>query len=376
MRKTLFTMVMIFSITQLFAQASRDNSLKIQDLQLSNAPAFNLLDVSPSSIDNVASTKAFSTSVINTLNQGNGIPQNYALEFTPFWYMKHKHYTSYKYFGIDTSLAAKSLPFSQARLWSVSFAFINKDSTTNVGKLQNHNAGIGVRTTLIQIQKKYVRNNIERLSGNWYYSLRDFLTAIAPNIPTREQLDSFSSSKINYGDSIKSFMQEKPFFALNAAAATNMTFDNNSFGSNRINRTGIWIDANLSIDLNKKSAGPINTASTNYFNLSVLGRYINDKDSLDNNGKFINATLIDYGMKAEFQFGKFSIAYEYIKRISNKKNIQDTYKSVGLVHYKVKDGVFITGGFGQNFSTHNNLITTIGINWGISNGQEKIDSDQ
>ncbi len=235
--------------------------------------------------------------------------------------------------------------------------------------MQNHNAGFGARATIIQIQSKIVRKNIQRLSNSWYYTLRDFVRSFAPDIPTQAQLDSFNKAKLNYGDSIKSYLLQKPMFSLSVATATNIAFDNNSFGSNRISRTGIWANAELSINLNKNGS-----VSTNYLNVSALIRYINDRDSLAPDNKYIRANLLDYGGKAEFQFGKFSLAYEYVRRTSDIQNVSDTYKSVGLLHYKIKEGLFLTGAFGQNFSSVNNLITTIGINWGLSSGEEKIDS--
>ncbi len=67
MKKILIITLLPLSFVKVNGQAKQDNNIKIQDLQLSNAPAFNLLDVSPSSIDNVASTKAFTTSIVNAI---------------------------------------------------------------------------------------------------------------------------------------------------------------------------------------------------------------------------------------------------------------------------------------------------------------------
>ncbi len=365
---------------KMYAQGTQDNSIKLQDLQLTNAPVFNLLDISPSSIDNPASTKAFAASILSAINQGSGIPQNYALEFTPFWYTKHPKYTSYTYFGVKST--GENMPFSQARLFSVSFAFINKDSTTNYGKLANHNAGLGVRTTLIRFFSRKTRDSIQSVSKDWYNSLK----IAAEQLPTDvTQADVDKIQKIlaarahasSYGEKIKTYLQEKPLFSLNIAAATNMTFENNSFNGNRINRSGIWMDADLALQINKKDkSGKAVGPSSNYFNLSAVIRYINDKDSLDAQKNHINANLFDYGLKAEFQIGKLSLAYEYIRRTSSLHSESNTYKSVGILHYKIRDGLFITGAFGQNFSRFNNLISTLGINLGLSNGSEKIDDKE
>src|SRR4029077_4512415 len=99
MKKTLFIpCLFIFFLSGalcLQAQAQQDTTLKLQDISLSNAPAFSLLDISPSSIEHPAATKAFAVSVVNTFVRSNGIPQNYALELTPFWFIAHPRMTNY-----------------------------------------------------------------------------------------------------------------------------------------------------------------------------------------------------------------------------------------------------------------------------------------
>jgi hypothetical protein len=365
---TLILIALVFaSLTTCYAQ-TQDNSLKLQDIQLSNAPAFSLLDISPSSIETPNSTKAFSTSILNNISQSNGIPQNYAVEFTPFWFQSHPKMTNYKYFGISPTGGSK--PFSQARLLSVSFAVINNDTTTNKGKLGNHNAALGIRATLIKIYDKKRRDSILSTAKHWDDALALIIKQQNGDPLTKDQLDVLSN-QLKYADTIKNFLAEKPLFSLDAAAATNLNFANNSFNSNHISRSGFWLNANLSLKLNKEQS-----TANNYLTFSGLARYINAKDSLNSQGAYVNSNLFDFGIKTEFQFGKISLAYEYVNRSSSDKSAGTSFKSVGLVHYKIKDGLFLTGAFGRNFPTVNNLITTIGINWGISNGKENVDSGQ
>ncbi len=80
--------------------------------------------------------------------------------------------------------------------------------------------------------------------------------------------------------------------------------------------------------------------------------------------------MVYYGIKAEFQFDKISFAFKYIRRTSSIKNIPDTYKSVGLLQYKIGDGLFLTGAFGRNFSSANNLILPLVLT-GVYQMEEK-----
>lgn len=375
------------------AQDKVDLTLKLSDLQLTNAPGFSLLDVSPSSIEKPASSKAFSASVVNALNQNNGIPQNYAVEFTPYWFLNKKKMTAFDYLGISKD-GEKSNPMSQAKFMSISFAIINNLDSSNKQEASK-NASLGIRATILSFLTKNTTKGIKNGNDNWILYLKnedeyilsqqDKISNDLYNVDFKDLNDTSKSNKVNRSiysnwlsykkinnnglDSVKKHLQDKPWFSLDGAAAINMGFDNNSYSNNRINRAGVWLNATLSIDLNSKT-NPYN--GTNYLNISALGRYLNDKNTLDANKNYISLNYLDYGLKCEFEMNNISFAYEYVRRTTSQKDVPNTYKSVGLIKYKLTSGVYLTGAIGENFSTMNNLITSLGINWGVSNGTETI----
>src|SRR4051812_40022897 len=77
------------------------DSLELKDLEVPNSPGFILLDKSPTIIERPNSTRAFMVSALNSFTDNSGLPKNYAVEFTPFWFFKHPHMTSYKYMGYN-----------------------------------------------------------------------------------------------------------------------------------------------------------------------------------------------------------------------------------------------------------------------------------
>lgn len=345
-----------------------DSTLKLEDMELSNAPAFSLLDISPASIQKPGSTKALATSVVSNLN--GGIPQNYALEVTPFWFFKHPSLTSAKYFGfkkdtINGKETVNNLAFSRAQYFSISLAVINKDTSMNFGTLGNHNISLGLRATLLKFYKKKDLIDINSKSEAWLNALSMAQPGTGPIPRTEEAINEFQKKTQAAVDSVRESLKALPLFSLDGAFASNMTFENNSISSNRINRTGVWLNANLNANLSK--AGTYD----NYFKLYVIGRYIKSKDSLDQQKKYISANLFDYGGRIEFQFYKLSFGYEYIERTSSVKDFV-SYRSVGLIQWKVSNSIFITGSFGKNFQSGKNIISALGINWGISNGAERI----
>src|SRR4051812_38298715 len=83
------SIIILFLITvRLFSQ--ENNSIKITDLELPNAPAFTILDFSPTIITTPSTTQAFTLSLINSINTSKGFPTDYALEFTPYWVLSQK----------------------------------------------------------------------------------------------------------------------------------------------------------------------------------------------------------------------------------------------------------------------------------------------
>ena len=363
-----------FIVFKINAQDKPDSSLKLEDFQLTNAPGFSLLDVSPSSIERPVTTKAFSASVINSLNQSTGIPQNYAVEFTPFWFFKHPKLSALKYYGLSDDGNAKNKAFSSVKFLSVSFALISNPSGTT-SQLAAHNLSFGFRTTILKLYTKKTRTKLSRVNEAWVTALRVASRNLSPSYnanPTANDADILEAKvqHKHYGDSVKKYLQDKPWFSFDAASALNLAFNNNNYSSNRVNRIGIWANANLSIDISNKNPG----SGKNYFNVYAIGRYLQNSDSLNTDGSYLSINFIDYGAKAELEFNNLSFAYEYIRRATSKPGVPNTFKSVGLIKYKIKDGLFLTGAFGQNFTANNNLITVLGINWGISNGTEKVNT--
>ncbi len=144
---------------------SLDNqSVELKDLQIPSSPAFILLDIAPTSIERPTSVKALGTSVLNNINQNNGMPQNFAFEVTPYWFIKHKNMTARKFWGINTN--GSSEIFSALNQFNLSFAFVQKDLTDSL-KLKNpSNIALGVRTTLIRYISRQTRKDIIEVSDN------------------------------------------------------------------------------------------------------------------------------------------------------------------------------------------------------------------
>ena len=72
----------------------------------------------------------------------------------------------------------------------------------------------------------------------------------------------------------------------------------------------------------------------------------------------------DTGFKAEIEYHKFNLGFEYIYRQTERTN---TSRSVGVIQYKVNPKIYLIGSFGKNFGETNNRIAILGLKWGLQN---------
>lgn len=346
---------------------AQNDTLILKDLELPTSPGFILLDQAPTSIERPNTTRAFTLSVLNSFAQSNGFPKNYAVELTPYWFLRFKNMNALSYVGFKDE---KARPFSCLKMISLSVAYINSnDSLTNK---PINNVAFGARTTILKVYPKGYKNKLLSAISNTEYDLeklkKDLIKAGATdslrlvNKKLYEEikaplLKTYSEKTLNaLGDTLKI----KPLFSIDGAIAYNTFFINNDFSTNQFGRFGAWTTLNLAINLNKDN--------TNYFNLYTVGRYLSDGTSKSSSGEYQVENFIDFGGKLEFEFDKFSLGYEYIYRTNDKNN---TNRSTGLLKYKLAENMFLTGAFGKNFGDSNNLVSLLGINWGLSTGNEK-----
>lgn len=313
--KKLITILLVLGAHFLFAQQN-DHALSLKDIEIPTSPAFILLDQAPSSIERPNNPKAFAVSALNSFSESNGIPQNYAVEFTPFWFFKHPNMNVLKYAGYNDK---KQRPFSSLKMVSLSMAYINQaDSLTP--QITN-NISIGARTNILKIRSK---DNLKAIAA-----------ANSTSVNKMKEIDSLIVSKIGPGDPLNPdeyrkkhlelliFLQDslkneissahsalsdaliqEPVFAIDFAIAYNTFFINNDFSTHKFGRFGTWLTVNYS--------QVINDYNSDYLNIYVIGRYLKDGTVKNNSETFVKQNFYDFGGKIELELNKFSLGYEYI----------------------------------------------------------------
>ncbi len=158
-------------------------------------------------------------------------------------------------------------------------------------------------------------------------------------------------------------ISRKPALAVDLAVGYNHRYYNSEFNNNDFGRLGVWSTVAGSFFLNKKAD------NKDYLNLYGFARYLVEGDNFEiAEGTEDKFNAFDLGVKAELEFKKLTIGYEYINRSGDLKG----YRSAGNIRYQAFDNIYLTGTFGNNFEEQDDLITLFGIQWGINNPIQSI----
>ena len=376
--KKLISFLLVFLAISLVAQAQEKNSsITALDLEIPNAPAFILLDAAPATIQRPNSSRALGVSLLQDFSS-DGILDDIAIEVTPFWMLKSEKRSALGYYGIDKDL--KQYPFSKLKLTSTSMAYVkSSDSIINIA--------LGARATVFEWKRESDIKDyydaylgIEQLATNNLDYMDEF-EAMHPepecdNDGTNplcvkewevynKKLVEYIQKRIcetaeeyGYTQKMQEIINRKPAIAVDVALAYNQRFMSDQFDSNGFGRFGVWSTVAASFFLDQQSY--------NYFNLYGFVRYLRS----DSEYQFYDSDTFnsfDLGIKAELEFNKLIMGYEYINRSGDLEG----YRSAGNIRYQVIENIFILGSFGNNFGTQDDVVTLLGVQWGL-NGAAQI----
>ena len=375
MKKYLFIVILSVTFNALPGFGQGQTDITLEDLRTPASPGFILLDVAPTSIEKPGTPKAFAASVFNAINMSNGIPKNFAMEFAPFWFLKHPNMTALKFYGINRETKKQKI-FYALRNASLSVAAVDT-STTSVSssnRFTKSNIAFGLRTTIISIRKENDISDLIAANNNVVTKLNKIAEAIALidlDDPEREVIIQrlINEGPLPENARLKEVLARKPIFALDGAVAANLAYRNTNYNSGRLGRAGGWLTADLALPLQEEKISEVR----NYLHILATTRYLSNSDSVNLSGEYVREGLFDTGARLELEIGKLSISYEFLLR-NNLTNDANTKRSSGLIQYRLGNGVYISGAIGKNFGATNNLIALFGINWGLGNEKTAVNA--
>jgi hypothetical protein len=423
MRKyILSTAGILLVVISTFAQ-----EVDLKDLKTPNSPGFQLLDIAPSNIERPTNPKALAVNIFSLTNSGTAIPKNFSFEMSPYWYLKNPNASIYKYLNIAPDGQAGKQNYFSGILNKLSVSAISSFSDSTRGSmLKNTNyISVGARTnlftfrttaqsqkmklTIAAIGKKFreltpelnkskldlliatqkAKRDTQRLGlqidqaeksltearqnhtdtlvwlekiAKYQDELDQTIAKVAKGLIDRDQLDSNKNVRLEKAikedkktQELLTDLNEPPLIQIDAAWARSWAFPGNAFEGKRFNREAVWLNGTFAFSTNKP---------TNVVSLTVSSRWMNDNLLADTTKNiFVNKSCFDWGGKFEYATGSFSFSFEYINRTYGNIKLAGNERSIGMIQYKLSDGVYMVGSFGKNFGTGGNLFTLFGINW-------------
>lgn len=366
-------------------------------------PAFVLLDETPSAINTPESLKSLALYLSNGFSN-----TNIALEVNPYWVLGWSDAdTSYEaYRGIVKKEGGQHIdPFKRLITnSSVSLGYIDKqfEGLESPRKV----IALGGRFTLFEFydakRTREVLNVVSAVSGGHSNITLDLFDAFiqapprdlsTPNGPEFcEEFASTGAIPEEYQDAAIGFFIKypevkeqydtpeallemyftencevsnafifntkniKPTARLDGAIGYSWLFKENDVNASTANRFGAWLTADVALAL----------SNTNYIHIYGIGKYVDDGFMINEEGAFFNDTFWDFGAKIELEYNRFKFSYEYLERAG----LDDQFRSVGNITYQLSPQMSLVGGFGKDFPVDDNLITLLGINWGINSGED------
>lgn len=335
-------------------------TIAINDLRAPTSPAFVLLDVTPASIARPESPKALIANVLSAAAQGDGIPKSYALEITPYWMRSHPGLTfqSYQKPKVTQSII-RSLGLSIA---TAPLLDEDAETSTTIGT----RIGLGIRTTLVggtpNPAIKKLTTNLEAVNIQLLDKLEeaDRLTDPTAIATARNAaVEAANKETAPIARTIQQLEQQRVGFFVTFAAGQIWEFPSDAVDQQRRGRWGAWLTPAYRIDL--CAEGKSCTTTVDVMGVVRATGQPGKDDQWDFGGRFSwqpNAAL--------------SVSGELLRRRgSNGDRTSD--RSVGIVEYRINEGVLLYGSFGRDFKDDDRrktLVSLFGLNFGFGKAPE------
>ena len=404
---------------------------KLNKLQATSSPAANILGIQPSVILAPKSYQALETALYSNFTDGNSgvIPNDFALEFTPYWTKDHS-------LSLDDYLYPSKISEQVIRNSSFSIAstqnFLLGDSTSTNG------LGFGYRTTLFFGNKKdrkiledykqqsetikkinvIINSEAEVIFGrNNILTQDDFLQAIEPtlietintylpseDINTKKEIieeimnkasmlsldvndyDEFLNSFFNIVDlrlkgpilfnEFKKYIRARQGWSVDIAYANLVNFPTNNFEFSYLPRQSFWLSPTYSFKDQMNFLKVSGVIRYEWYDLDYFRNYFANSKVFENN--------FDYGLAISSNFEKVSLNFELVGRRSETEipagqdnegnNLFRRDKSSDLQYlfsfnYNLADQVILSYSIGNRFepisNPSNTLVSLISLNFGF-----------
>lgn len=311
--------------------AQATNRISIEETRLNGAPAFVLLGVTPSAVEQPTSPRAFATTVFSSVGGSEAsstLPRNLAFEFSPYWWFSGSRLTWEEYQTDDTIIknAQRTLTFSLATS-EVDVEDPDEDTATGLG--------FGFRVNLLKGQPseaaRLAKTNLQSVLRGELEDLPDDPAAFTGfgeefKKRTREAVAAYRQAILS-----------RVGWQLEVAGGTSGVFTENDFGGGRFRSSGLWITPAY-----RAAKGPLTD-----FTLVGVGRYLHHNRETD------DVSTFDAGARAVWTVPDkpYVFSAEYVQRFSDQEDPGDSHRYSASLEYHFQNGLVAMVSLGRDFES-------------------------
>lgn len=424
MKKYHLLIIAVISISVLRAQE------KLNPVDLPTSPASSVLGLQPRTVLSPKSYQALEATLFsNFINSSDGIviPNDFSLEFTPYWTVDHglslEDYlyptdilndqiirnssislASTQNYLLGDSTATNSLAFG----YRTTLYFGNKSDREIVSEFRKGLSDFGFITGRINSEAQSlvinnkvknkaeflaaIRIKVEEVIKNYYPDERakSVINSIfneaelLPDLEADEDqfLDEFNTiaGRILKTDELysefKSYIRDRQGLSMDIAYAAFLNFPTNNFEFSIVPRQSIWLTPTYRFRDDLSFLKIMGVFRYEWYNIEYYRNYFPQSQFYENN--------IDYGLAVAGVFKNFSLQFEVVGRSSNSetpagidgngnelftKDSDSDLQYIGTFSYLLSDQIALTYSLGKRFdpvvNPENTLVSLLSLNFGF-----------
>ena len=428
----------ILTLTLLVFCRISSSQERLNKLQAPTSPASSILGLQPSSVLSPKSYQALEAALYSNFIGENGnaiIPNNFALEFTPYWTKNHSlsldeylypkgfmdqiirnssfSIASTQNFQLGDSSATNGLAFG----YRTTFYLGNKKDREEIEKYKSSLASNQLITSLIgsEAESLLVNQKVANIAEFIEKIKSTIETTINRNLSDLETVqkkslideiiievsklsldinnyDSFLNSFNNIIDNklkskllfnnYKEYIMDRQGWSVDLAYASLLSFPTNNFNLSYVPRHSFWLTPTYRFKDKFKFLKIMGVIRYEWYNMDYFKKYFVDSKIYENN--------IDYGFAISTEFDKFSIKFELVGRRSEteipvgtdsdgnelyKRENSSDFQYLGSFNYNLSDQIILSYSIGNRFqpilNPDNTLVSLLSLNFGFGTPTEK-----
>lgn len=429
--------------------AGKVQAQAFDDLKAPSMPAGSMIGAQVNEISRPKTLKDLETAVYNNFLDSNNkvlIPNNYGLEFSPWSIGPQKNFDYKSYiedggvhlwrnlslsvasttsFKVNDSVSSNALGFG-ARTVILEGKVSDKlkktyseqvDNVRNILALQSQlKAGIQLYTgnlaatstvTLADLESTLI--NLSPLNSEENTAIiKQVISRLPDNLtPTNVAqafLDTLKADSLDIQNELATYKSlldqvktDRYGFKWEVDAAMALNFPTNNFGYSVVPRYGFWTNFSYRPAVNQNASGKQVKVPSN-FEFIAMARWLGYNDDFINQNQpsdtslFETGDVLDFGLRAVYEYKKFSAELEYIYRINrNQESVfvndirysrtvnDDTYKFIINLNYNISSNLVLSYNIGKNYDLMNgqkgNLVSGFSLNAGFGGIKKPVKAD-